>query len=91
MSETTWSRTREFVARHTDGVAVEDDEDLFDSGYANSLFVVQLVMWIERTFDLTIARGDLVLDNFRTIAAIVAFIDAHAGAVQEAEQAWISG
>jgi methoxymalonate biosynthesis acyl carrier protein len=78
MGEQARAKVREFVSRHTDGVPVADDEDLFDSGYANSLFAVQLVMWIERTFDLTVERTDLVRANFRSVDAIVSFLDSRA-------------
>ncbi|ANZ40537.1 hypothetical protein BBK82_35565 [Lentzea guizhouensis] len=66
---------REFVFRHLDGVEIDDDEDLFDGGHANSLFVVQLVLWLERTFGIALSGRDLDIDNFRTIGSIAAFVE----------------
>ncbi|WP_406192409.1 phosphopantetheine-binding protein [Streptomyces sp. NBC_01017] len=66
---------REFISTNMQGVPVDDDEDLFASGYVNSLFAVQLVMWIERTFDLQLVGKDLDFANFSTIDAIAAFVD----------------
>ncbi|KFU82067.1 Phosphopantetheine attachment site [Amycolatopsis lurida] len=63
-----------FVSGHAGGADIAGDEDLFDSGLVNSLFIVQLVMWLERGFGITLAGGDLDLDNFRTVDAITAFV-----------------
>ncbi|MEU4768080.1 acyl carrier protein [Actinosynnema sp. NPDC023794] len=67
------TRIREFVLGHLDGVLVDDDEDLFDGGHVNSLFIVQLVMWLERTLGVVVEGTDLDLDNFRTIETIADF------------------
>jgi methoxymalonate biosynthesis acyl carrier protein len=65
---------RQFIAGHVNGVPVDDDEDLFGGGYVNSLFAVQLVMWIERTFGVVVDRGDLDIAKFATISAIASFV-----------------
>jgi methoxymalonate biosynthesis acyl carrier protein len=70
MSDSVREQHRELVSRHTDGLAVGDDEDLFDRGYVNSLFVVQLVAWAERELDVRLPLNDLVLDDLRTIGSI---------------------
>ena len=74
MTENAIEQIRQFVSRHADGMVPDDDQDLFDDGYVNSLFVVQLVMWIERTFGIQIDRGDLDFVNFATIAAIASLV-----------------
>jgi acyl carrier protein len=86
MAEPVRDQVRQFVTRHTDGVPVEDDEDLFDGGHVNSLFVVQLVTWIEREFELTLPLNDLVLDDLRTIASIASVVAAKSAR----EQTWTS-
>lgn len=63
-----------FVSGHAGQADIAGDEDLFDSGLVNSLFIVQLVMWLERAFGITLAGADLNLENFRTIDAIAAFV-----------------
>lgn len=65
---------REFLAGHVHGVEVEDDEDLFATGLVNSLFAVQLVMWVERTYGLAVAGEDLAVANFRSVSAIAEFV-----------------
>lgn len=66
---------REFLAAHLHGVEVEDDEDLFASGLVNSLFAVQLVMWVERTYGLQVSGEDLAFTNFRSVDAIAEFVE----------------
>lgn len=68
-------RIRTFIAEHVPDVQVDDDEDLFAAGYVNSLFAVQLVMWVERTFGLHAEDKDLDFANFSTINAVAAFVD----------------
>ena len=66
---------RSFIHQHTKGVTVGDDEDLLGGGYVNSLFAVQLVMWIERSFGTPIEGADLDFANIRSLSAIESFVD----------------
>ncbi|MGW1895271.1 acyl carrier protein [Streptomyces sp. NPDC002004] len=75
MAEGDKQRIREFISAHVHDVPVEDDEDLFAGGHVNSLFAVQLVMWVEETFGLRVGGGDLDFANFSTIDAIAGFVD----------------
>jgi methoxymalonate biosynthesis acyl carrier protein len=65
---------REFLAGHLHGVKVDDDEDLFAAGLVNSLFAVQLVMWVERTYGIQVAGTDLDFANFRSVCAVADFV-----------------
>lgn len=67
------SRVRAFLTeRHLE---VDDDLDLFESGLVNSLFAMQLVLFVESTFGFRVANDDLDIQNFRSINAIVALIE----------------
>lgn len=81
MNDVERKSVREFISRHVNGVQFGDDEDLLAAGYVNSLFAVQLVMWIERTFDLAMVGTDLDFANIRSVSAIAAFIDRKRAAV----------
>lgn len=72
---------RAFVAAHIGEESVDDDVDLFASGYASSLFAVQLVMWVEQTFDLVVGAEDLDFANFSSVDAVAAFVDGKRSAV----------
>jgi methoxymalonate biosynthesis acyl carrier protein len=51
-----------------------DDEDLFSLGFVNSLFAMQLVMFLEKEFNIQVENKDLNMDNFRTINSIASFV-----------------
>ena len=71
---------RDFVSRFFRGHDLADDEDMFASGYVNSLFAMQLVQFVESDFGITVESDDLELDNFRTINAITALVQRKSGA-----------
>ncbi|GAA3971205.1 hypothetical protein GCM10023085_61750 [Actinomadura viridis] len=75
MTDAERETVRAFISRHVHDLKVGDDEDLFATGYVNSLFAVQLVMWIERTFDVPLEGTDLDFANIRSVSAIGAFVD----------------
>lgn len=68
------SRTREFVSRFFRGHELGDDEDMFATGYVNSMFAMQLVQFVESTFGIAVESEDLELDNFRSLNAITALV-----------------
>jgi methoxymalonate biosynthesis acyl carrier protein len=53
----------------------EPGTDLFRSGAVSSLFAMELVVHLEKTFGITITGSDLVLDNFRTVDAMTALVE----------------
>jgi methoxymalonate biosynthesis acyl carrier protein len=50
------------------------DRDLFNTGGLSSLFAMELVVHLEKSFDLVITGSDLRLDNFRTVRAMTALV-----------------
>jgi methoxymalonate biosynthesis acyl carrier protein len=68
------SRTKAFIARHFKSYEVKDDEDIFALGFVNSLFAMQLVMFVENEFQMTVEDADLHIDNFRTVNAVVGLV-----------------
>jgi acyl carrier protein len=66
---------RGFMSRSFDGHAVSDDDDIFALGFANSLFAMQLVAFVEGQFRIEIDSDDLEMDNFRSIAALSGLVE----------------
>lgn len=50
------------------------DTDLFGSGLVSSLLALELLMYIEQAFNVSVGGGDLTLDNFRTVDAMTALV-----------------
>jgi methoxymalonate biosynthesis acyl carrier protein len=65
---------RSFLAKHIRNANIEDGDDLFTSGLVNSLFAMELVSFVEKTFKIRVANKDLNLNNFKTISAITDLI-----------------
>jgi acyl carrier protein len=65
---------RGFVAGHLGGLEFTDQDDLFATGLVNSLFAVQVVMFVEKTFGMPVAGEDLDIANFSSIARIDQFV-----------------
>lgn len=51
-----------------------DGDDFFEKGFVNSLFAMQLVMFVEKEFSLRVEDEDLELQNFNTINGISNFV-----------------
>jgi acyl carrier protein len=65
---------RGFLVRHCSG-ELQDDDDIFALGLVNSLFAMQLVLFVEQEFDVLVEGEDLERDNFRSVEAITALVE----------------
>jgi methoxymalonate biosynthesis acyl carrier protein len=68
-------KIREFVGKHVRGHDLRDDEDIFASGFVNSMFAMQLVQFVEQAFGIAVENEDLEIDNFRSVDAIAALVE----------------
>jgi len=80
------AQLREFLSGYLAG-PVSDDTDIFASGLVNSLFAVQLVVFVEERFAVAVQTRDLRLAHFRSIGAITAFVAGKRERSPQAEQA----
>ncbi|EPY14020.1 acyl carrier protein [Paenibacillus alvei] len=69
-------KIKAFLGRFYRKHELEDNEDIFALGFVNSLFAMQLVMFLEKTFSIQIESADMDLTNFSTINRIVEIIEA---------------
>jgi methoxymalonate biosynthesis acyl carrier protein len=60
---------RDFIAGFVRG-QFADSENIFKSGAVNSLFVMQLVLFCETQFAMTLDNDDLTMANFSSIDAL---------------------
>ena len=65
---------REFILSSIAITKLGDDDDLFESGIVNSLFAVQLMTFIEKTFGIDVGMDDLDIANFKSLNATTAFV-----------------
>jgi methoxymalonate biosynthesis acyl carrier protein len=74
----TKTRIRNFLCARWPG-DLRDDEDIFESGLVNSLFAMQLLLFVEQEFAIEISGEELEQDNFRTVDSITALVGRHVG------------
>ena len=63
-----------FILSSINFTHLDDDDNLFESGIVNSLFAVQLMTFIEKTFAIEVGMDDLDIENFKSLNATTAFV-----------------
>lgn len=63
-----------FLKKETKCKNLDDDMDLMKSGMVTSLFALQIVMFVEKTFHIKLSRKDINAENFRTVNRITALV-----------------
>ena len=71
----TKGQIRSYLERVIQNAEIKDDDDIFENGFVNSLFAVELVAFTENTFDIEVEDDDLDLANFNSIDALAGFIE----------------
>lgn len=62
-----------FEEKKIEGVSV--DTDLFKGGYVDSLFAIEIVVFLEKEFGIKIKNKDISEKNFRTVANIAETVE----------------
>lgn len=57
------------------GSGISVDTDLFKGGYVNSLFALEVVMYLEKEFKIKIKNKDITENNFKTVAQIAKTVE----------------
>jgi acyl carrier protein len=76
MAEDPRPRIRAFLAHlFPQPAELPDDADIAAQGFVNSLAVMEIVMFVEQQFGITVDDADLDWNNFRSINAIAGFVE----------------
>jgi acyl carrier protein len=67
-------RLATLLAQTLDVEAPPPDAELIESGFLDSLQLVELLAALEQTFGVSITAEDLDLENFRTLDRLAAFV-----------------
>ena len=73
------TKIRRFMSDSFDGREIDDNDDIFELGFGNSLFAIQLVAFIEGSFDIEIDSEDLDMANFRSVRAVTELVERKRG------------
>lgn len=69
------TRIRSFLTKFFGNIELADEQDIFALGFVNSLFAMQLVLFVEKEFETKVEDEDLDIDNFRSLNAIAALVE----------------
>ena len=67
-------KIRPFLSRFFRTRSLNDNDDIFALGFVNSLFAMQLVMWVEKEFGIEIEDQDLEISNFNSVNAVAELV-----------------
>lgn len=68
-------KIREFIIKVCRKPDVRDDEDFYQEGLVNSLFAMQLILFLEKEFQIHIENADLDMSHFQTIDQIASLVE----------------
>lgn len=74
ITQTPKATIRNFILDSINIPDLNDDDNLFESGIVNSLFAVQLMTFLEKSFNIEVTMDDLSMDNFESINATSLFV-----------------
>jgi methoxymalonate biosynthesis acyl carrier protein len=75
MSQQAQDQILGFIRSRFPQVEISETEDIFQIGFVNSLFAMELVMFVEKTFSVTVPNEELRIDNFRTATSMALLVD----------------
>lgn len=68
-------KVRKFFDRLFRNQKIADDDNIFEKNFINSLFAMQLVIFVEKEFSVEISDKELDLDKFKSINTICQLIE----------------
>jgi len=70
---------RGFIGKHLvvfdDDATFTDEDHIFQMGFVNSLFAMEMVGFVEREFGITVEGDDLDIANFSSVRNILRFVE----------------
>ena len=77
------TKIKAFLGKYFRHLELQDDQDFFALGFVNSLFAMQLVLFVEKELGVPISNEDLDIENFRSINAILRLVQRKKTFMQE--------
>ena len=58
-----------------DDVTFENDDNIFQMGFVNSMFAMKIINFIESEYDIKVLDDDLDINNFSSVNKIAAYVN----------------
>lgn len=71
----TTEKILEFFRKEKKAKDIDADTDLFAGGLVNSLFALQTVLFLEKTFSIKIPRKEISKENLSSVAKMAALVE----------------
>jgi methoxymalonate biosynthesis acyl carrier protein len=65
---------RGYILENINVPELDNDFDIFAAGIVNSLFAIELMTFLEKTFGIKVTMDDLDMDNFKSVNATSQFV-----------------
>lgn len=65
---------RNYILENINVPALADDFDIFEAGIVNSLFAIELMTFLEKSFAIKVTMDDLDMQNFKSVNAASQFV-----------------
>lgn len=69
------SKIRTYLSRPLRDYELKDDDNIFELGLVSSLFAIQLILFIEKEFDLELEDEELDLEQISTLKDITDLVE----------------
>ncbi len=73
------AKLRDFILGYINHPGLKDDDNYFATRLINSMFAMQLVMFVEKEFAIKVESADLEINNFCSINAIAGLVERKLG------------
>ena len=60
---------------HNESIKLTDDTDLLNEWFLYSVDILNMIMFVETKFEINISRGELRVENFKTISTLSKYIN----------------
>jgi methoxymalonate biosynthesis acyl carrier protein len=75
MSNTATTQILAFISGRYPQVEISETDNIFQIGFVNSLFAMELVMFIEKTFSVTVPNDELRIENFHSAQSMTELVE----------------
>jgi acyl carrier protein len=65
---------REFLGQFISDTDIDSDLNYFEAGLLNSMFAMQLLLFVEEEFGIQVTNDDLDVKNFESLNAVAEFV-----------------
>lgn len=70
----TKEKIRAYISQFLEGQELFDDQDIFSLGFT-SMFAMQLILFLEQEFEITLEAEDLDKNSLKTISTIATLVE----------------